>query len=464
MFELTDVGRDRLKEFLEERIGRALGNKGRRASFATYAHGLLSEGDRKSVEPIAARACASPEEIDALHQRLLHFLADADWSDADVRCAAAKYALGQMTRTEPIEVSIIDDTGFIKQGKHSVGVQRQYTGSAGKVTNCQVGVSLTLATTSDHLPVDFELYLPKSWTDDPARREEARIPDDVVFKTKPEIALEMLHGACLAGIPLGVVLADAAYGSSSDFRCGVRKLGLTYSLGVEPQTTVYEVGEAVNPGGQAISVKELAHKLKAKGCFVRHAWRDGSKGELAASFAMRRVFPCREQRRELAEREAVWLLIEWRDGEDEPANYFFSSLPEATTFEELVRITMQRWRTERGYEDLKGELGLDHYEGRRFRGWHHHISVVLCCYAFAVAERHRFFPLCTRVAGEVDGPNDDSTRAPRGHLFHHRSPRDRARHRAVAATVPVLPPSDRQASTTSSTDQIRHSDPNGLTQ
>lgn len=440
MVELTDVGRDRLAEFLEEKIGRILGNKGRRASFATYAHGLLAEGDRKSVEPIAARACAAPEAVDALHQRLLHFLTDADWSDAEVRCAAAKYALEQMTRTEPIEVSIIDDTGFIKQGKHSVGVQRQYTGSAGKITNCQIGVSLTVATARDHLPVDFELYLPRAWTEDAARRREARIPDDVVFKTKPEIALAMLEGACLAEVPLGVVLGDAAYGSSSDFRRGVRKLGLTYSLAVEPQTTVFEVGEAVNPGGQAISVRELAHKLKAKGCFVRHTWREGTKGELAASFAMRRVFPCREQRREQADREAVWLLIEWRDGEEQPANYFFSSLPETTTLNEVVRITMQRWRTERGYEDLKGELGLDHYEGRRFRGWHHHISVVLCCYAFAVAERHRFFPIRTRTTGEVGGPNDGSTRAPLRDLLHHRSPRDRSRHRAVAPAVPLLPP------------------------
>ena len=441
MIEFTDVSRHRLEEYLEERIGRVLGNSKRRASFAVYAHGLLADGERKSVEPIAARACGGPEGVDALHQRLLHFLTDSDWSDADVRCAAARYALEQMTRSEPIEVSIIDDTGFLKQGKHSVGVQRQYTGSAGKITNSQIGVSLTLATRSDQLPVDFELYLPRCWTDDAERRKEARIPDDVVFKTKPEIALAMLDGASKAGIPLGVVLADSAYGTSSDFRLGVRRLGLHYSLAVDPKTTVFEVGEALNRGGQAIGVRDLAKKLKAKGGFVRHSWREGTKGELAASFSMRRVFPCREQSRDADER-AVWLLIEWRDGEDEPANYFLSSLPDSTSLEELVRLTMQRWRTERAYEDLKGELGLDHYEGRRFQGWHHHISVALCCYAFAVAERHRFFPLSTRSAGKATvGRQDVSTpRASLRELVHHRANRDRSRNGELASEVPALSP------------------------
>jgi SRSO17 transposase len=440
MFELTDVGRHRLEEFLEQ-IGRILGNSRRRASFATYALGLLAEGDRKSVEPIAARACGKPDQVDAAHQRLLHFLADSDWSDGEVRCAAAMYALAQLTRNESVETWIIDDTGFLKQGKHSVGVQRQYTGSAGKITNCQIGVSLTVATPSDHLPVDFELYLPKCWTDDPARRREARIPDEVVFKTKPELALAMIAGAREAGIPSGVVLGDSAYGSSSDFRLGIRRLDLQYSLAVDPKTTVYEVGQAVNGGGRSIGVRDLAHKLKAKGLFHRHSWRTGTKGELAASFAMRRVFPCREESREAAEREAVWLLIEWREGEDEPANYFFSSLPENTTLEELVRITMQRWRTERAYEDLKGELGLDHYEGRRFRGWHHHISVVLCCYAFAVAERHRFFPLSTRSPPRLRGPDTGATRAALSELLHHRPHRHRSWHRKMVAKVPLLPPS-----------------------
>jgi SRSO17 transposase len=378
-----------------ERIGGVLGHAKRRASFATYALGLLSDGERKSVEPIAARACGNADEVDAAHQRLLHFLNDSAWSDHEVRGVAAQYGVGAMAADEQVEAWIIDDTGFLKQGKHSVGVQRQYTGSAGKITNCQLGVSLSVATRSDHLPIDFELYLPRCWTDDAERRREARIPDEVVFKTKPDLAIDMIRRAVHDGIQPGVVLGDSAYGTSSDFRLEVRRLGLHYSLGVAPQTKVFEVGDVVNRGGASISVRDLAFKLKDKRKFRRCTWRAGAKQDLSARFAMRRVCPCREQARKLDEREPVWLLIEWRDGEDEPANYFFSSLPADTKRKSLVRLTMQRWRTERIYEDLKGELGLDHFEGRRFPGWHHHVSVALCCYAFVIAERNRIFPLPT---------------------------------------------------------------------
>lgn len=392
MRTLTDAGEARLETFLED-LGDLLGDSRRKASFATYALGLLGEGERKSVEPIAARAVGGTKHVEAAHQRLLHFLSRSEWDDRAVRRFATRYALKHMSRVEPVEASIIDDTGFLKQGTHSVGVQRQYTGSAGKIANCQVGVSLSLATRSDHLPIDFELYLPTSWTDDAARRREARIPDDVVFKTKPELALEMLSRAHQDGLPLGVVLADAGYGSSSGFRLGVHRLGLPYSVGVVSTSKVFEVHEVVNRGGHAIDLRTLATKLDKKGKFQRFTWRTGSRGEFSARFAMRRVTPCAEQGHELDERSTVWLLIEWRDGEADPANYYFSSLPEDTSLDSLVAITTQRWRTERAYQDLKGELGLDHYEGRKFRGWHHHISVVLCCYAFAVAERHRIFPL-----------------------------------------------------------------------
>ena len=395
MHTFTDAGEARLESYLDD-LGALLGDKRRRASFATYALGLLGEGERKSVEPIAARAAGNAADVEAAHQRLLHFLARSEWDDRAVRRFAAQYGLKFMADEQPIVASVIDDTGFLKQGKHSVGVQRQYTGSAGKVANCQVGVSLSLVTPSDHLPVDFALYLPESWTDDAARRAEAGIPDELVFKTKPELALELVARAQEDGLPLGVVLADSAYGNSAEFRLGLHRLGLPYSVGVAANSKVFEVHEVVNRGGHAIGLRKLAAKLDAKEKFQRFTWRTGTRGELSARFAMRRVTPCGEQRNELDERSTVWLLIEWRDGEADPANYYFSSLPPDTSLDALVRVTTQRWRTERVYEDLKGELGLDHFEGRSFRGWHHHISVVLCCYAFAVAERHRIFPLSTR--------------------------------------------------------------------
>jgi SRSO17 transposase len=394
MANLMDhAGQLRLREYFD-RIGVVLGNRRRRESFAVYAMGLFGDGERKSIEPIAARAC--PEEADAAHQRLLHFASDSPWSDRNVRREAARYALEAMTEREPIETWIVDDTGFIKQGSHSVGVQRQYTGSAGKITNCQLGVSLSITTRTEHVPVDFELYLPRSWMDNPERRAEARIPEDLPFKTKPELALDMIRRAGADGVPEGVVLGDTSYGNS-DFRKGVRALKMHYAVGVEPQTKVTLIDRDSRPRREPISVRDLAFTIRDRGGFRRCTWRKGTKRDLTARFALRRVVTAHDGP------DPQWLLIEWRDGEPEPANYFLSSLPERLTKRQLIRIVMQRWRTERVYEDLKGELGLDHFEGRRFPGWHHHVSVALCCYAFVIAERvRRFSPSAGGSLG--DGP------------------------------------------------------------
>src|SRR5437016_5563082 len=204
---IDKAGEQRLKAYVDG-IGSLLANKNQRASFATYALGLLSDGERKSIEPIAARACADPAQVPAMEARLGHFLTNAKWSDARVRAYAAEYALGEMTRHGPVQSWIVDDTGFPKQGTHSVGVQRQYSGTLGKTGNCQVAVSLTIATASAHVPIDFELYLPKTWTEDPKRRAEAHIPADVHFQTKLELALKMIRRAKENGVAPGLVLVD----------------------------------------------------------------------------------------------------------------------------------------------------------------------------------------------------------------------------------------------------------------
>lgn len=376
-----------------DRIGEVLGRPERRASFATYALGILGEGERKSLEPIAARACADPRRMDAEHQRLHHFATDSPWDDQAVRREATRYALASMTKKEPIESWIIDDTGFPKQGSHSVGVQRQYCGTLGKVGNCQVAVSLSVATRTEHLPVDFALYLPESWLTD-QRREEARIPWNLQHSTKGELALEMISRAVDDGVPPGLVLADQGYGAEP-FREGVRALGLHYAVAVDPRSMVMTFGKGGRRSEKRIHLKQLAFQIEKRGGFRRCTWREGTKEPLWARFALRRVVWAGESKIgnfNIDRRETVWLLIEWRDGEPEPRNYFFCSLPGPMTTKQLVRLVMQRWRTERVYEDLKGELGLDHYEGRRFPGWHHHISVVLACNAFVVAERARLFP------------------------------------------------------------------------
>jgi len=386
---LGQGGQLRLAEYLE-RIGAILGHDRRRASFATYALGLLSDAERKSIEPIAARSCPDVEQVGAVHQQLQHFMVDSRWSDHEVRLACARYAIKAVSAQEPVETWQIDDTGFLKQGKHSVGVQRQYTGSAGKVANCQIGVSLTVATRREQIPIDFELYLPKSWTESKERREEAHIPEDVTFKTKLEQACEMIRRAVADDIPRGVVLADSFYGDEPSFRAAVRAQGLHYAVGIKSDNRVWKLDRRGRRCGEPLTVAQLARSLESKAS-RRLTWRQGVQAPLAGRFAMQRVVPAyRAPGEDLAQREAVWLIMEQPEGEPE-IKYSFASLPTNWSKKRIVRLLKQRWRTERVYQDLKGELGLDHYEGRRYSGWHHHVSVALACYAFVVAEKSRLF-------------------------------------------------------------------------
>jgi SRSO17 transposase len=394
-------GQQRLSDYFDA-LGRVLGHPSRKASFAAYALGLLGEGERKSMEPIAARICPDPDRVDAAHQRLQHFLVDAPWSDHDVRREATRYAVAALSARESIDTWQFDDTGFLKQGKHSVGVQRQYTGSAGKITNCQLGVSLSLGTRTEQLPIDFELYLPTSWTEDPSRRKEARIPDSVPFRTKIQLALEMARRAVADDVPRGVALADCFYGDEPSFRAGLRSLGLDYAVAVKSDNRVRRTDSRGHCRGEPITVGKLARTLSHKS-FRRCTWRDGVKQRLHARFAALRVVPAYRTKGDDPGREQVWLIIEETVGEKDPFKYYFTTLPPDWSRKRLIRLIKERWKTERVYEDMKGELGLDHFEGRRFPGWHHHVSVAICCYAFVVAERVRHFPPTARRQ-EIDRP------------------------------------------------------------
>jgi SRSO17 transposase len=380
----------RLEGFFE-RIGVHLKDRRKRESFAMYAFGILGDGERKSAEPIAARACADPDQTNNVHSKLIYFLARSAWDDRAVRLEAARHAIEAVQEREPVTTWIVDDTGFLKQGTHSVGVQRQYTGSAGKITNCQVGVSLAVATASEQIPVDFELYLPTSWIEDPARRHEARIPDEVIFKTKVQLALEMIERAVREGIPGSILLADSAYGDSTDFRNGLRALGLDFAVGVLPTLGVVRLDRLDRINARRESVAELVAALPKK-AFRRLVWRDGTRRKMRSRFCFVRVKTTHDDGIALADREPLWLVAEWPEGESKPTKFILTTLTRRMSHKQIVRILKERWRTERMYEDLKGELGLDHFEGRSFPGWHHHVSVVLCCYAFVVAERVRAFP------------------------------------------------------------------------
>jgi SRSO17 transposase len=402
-FADDDAMERRLGEFLNGRIGRHLSRREQKESFALYAHGILGEGERKSVEPIAARATGGVDEeeetagaaCERMQARLLNFLRLSPWDDHSVRREAARYVIETLEKQEPVTTWIIDDTGFPKQGKHSVGVQRQYSGTLGKVGNCQVGVSLTIATKHEHVPIDFALYMPESWTDDDVRRDKARVPGNLVFKTKPDLALDLITRAVEDKIPGDIVLVDAAYGGSSDFRNTVRMFGFDLGVAVSAATKVWLLDAIDRRHGPPLTAQQLGVDLRPR-AFRKLTWREGPGGKLSSRFAFRRVKVANDDGTDAGDREPMWLVMEWPEGEAKPAKFILTTLPRRMTKKQIVRIVKERWRTERAYEELKGELGLDHFEGRSFPGWHHHISVVLCCYAFLVSERVRLFPPSAR--------------------------------------------------------------------
>jgi SRSO17 transposase len=393
-FEMTGEVHARMDEFFDKRVGKHLSRR-QRESFAIYARGLIGDGERKSVEPIASRATAEARECKHMHDRLLYFIGRSGWNDRLVRREAAWYAIRSLEACEPITTWILDDTGFLKQGVHSVGVQRQYTGSAGKIANCQIGVSLSVATRTEHVPIDFELYLPRCWTEDAARREEARIPADIVFKTKTELAIDLVTRAVEDKVPGEIVLVDAAYGDSSDLRNVIRIYGLDIGVAIRGTTKVWLLDSTEALQGAPVAAQQLGIQL-GPNAFRRITWRDGTRegprGKLRSRFCFRRVKVAHDDGTAANDREPLWLMIEWPEGEPKPTKFVLTSLPRRMSKKTIVRTVKERWRTERAYEDLKGELGLDHFEGRSFPGWHHHVSVALCCYAFIVSERVRHFP------------------------------------------------------------------------
>lgn len=396
---LGSEAQQRLEGYFDE-IGAILRHRKKRANFAVYALGLMGSAERKSCEPIAVQFCESDAGADAAHQRLLHFVTDSEWDDRPVRRAAARYAIAALSERSPVKAWIIDDTGFMKQGRHSVGVQRQYTGTAGKIANCQIGVSLVAATDDAHIPIDFDLYLPESWANDPKKRAEAKIPESVKFRTKPEIALELIERAALDRLPGEIVLADSAYGDSHEFREGVRLMNFDYAVGIHATTKVWMLDASGRRRGDAMSGRDVGVELGLER-FRRVTWREGTGKSLHSRFAFQRVKVAHDDGTEPSEREAVWLVIEWPEGEDAPTKFSLTTLAKTLSKKQIVRLLKERYRTERAYEEMKGELGLDHFEGRRYRGWHHHVTAVIACYAFIAAERVRAFP------PSADGPSDD---------------------------------------------------------
>jgi SRSO17 transposase len=314
-----------------------------------------------------------------------------------------------MLRQGPVVAWVVDDTGFPKKGQESVGVSRQYCGQVGKQDNCRVAVSLSVTTETASMPVAFRLYLPEVWIKDRKRRKKTGVPEEIQFQTKPEIALEQIRRAGERGIPQGVVLADAGYGSDTGFRTALTKMEMAYVMGVQSTVTVWKPGEEPKPAPaypgtgrprkllqrdrrhQPISAKELALSLPAD-AWKKVRWRQGVKKKLQSRFAALRVRPAHRDYWRAEPHPEEWLLIEWPADETEPTKYWLSTLPADTALIDLVHLAKHRWIIERDYEELKQELGLGHYEGRGWRGFHHHATLCLAAYGFLVAERNRFSP------------------------------------------------------------------------
>lgn len=412
-----------------EALGAALGHADRIAPVRQYCAGLLLPGDRKSIEPIAARV--EPGRVQATHQSLHHLIAKADWSDAAVLAVVRARVLPAIQQRAPIQAWIIDDTGFPKKGTHSVGVARQYCGQLGKQDNCQVAVSLSVGNEHASLPVAWRLYLPQPWAEDAARRSKAGVPEALPFATKPQIALEQIGAAQADGIPPGVVLADAGYGVDTGFRDGITALGLTYVVGIQSSASLWPPGQAPLPvkprGGRGrpstrvrrsaehkpVSVKELAAALPGT-AWRRVTWREGTNTPLASRFAAVRVRPAHRDYKAATPRAEEWCLIEWPVGAAEPSKFWLSTLPATTNRTKLVRHAMLRWRIERDYQELKQEIGLGHYEGRGWRGFHHHASLCIAAYGFLVAERATIPPSAGRSSPCLAAPAIPATWRPRG--------------------------------------------------
>ncbi len=393
--------RSELLGFVQSVAGN-FGRKGRERWGECYLRGLLLDGERKSIEPMANRLGAIDGGKGDYEQALQQFVGQSTWDWRQVRNGIARFSVENLGAEGSL---IIDDTGFPKWGDQSVGVARQYSGTLGKVDNCQVATTLQFVAGETVVAIDAELYLPKEWTSDPNRLERARVPQGVEFRTKWELALELVRRAKDNGLS-GIVLADSGYGDVTEFRETLAGEGWRYAVAIS--STLKVVGAqahfgAVPPysgtgrppsrpvgiraGAKSTSVKEwAAARLKE---FRAVKWREGTKGGLRGNFAAWRVRPAHRLSAGKEPLAAIWLLAEWLEGEAKPSKFYFLNLAESTSLMRLVATVKERWFVEHSYKELKDELGLDHFEGRTWPGWHHHVTLVFMAYAFLQMHRRR---------------------------------------------------------------------------
>lgn len=391
--------RERLEEFGHEVLAEATNRPRQMANGGLYLRGLLEDGKRKSLEPMVSRL---GDEAD--YQSLQQFLTDSPWDPALVVRAVAERVCPEIE----VEAWVLDDTGFPKQGKRSPGVKRQYSGTLGKTGNCQIGVSVHAVGSEGTAPLGWALYLPEEWCEDTERRAKAKIPTEVEFKTKSCLGGELVERAASWEVPKAPVLGDAAYGDNTELRKRLDAAGTEYVLSVSAETTVFEPGTAfavpapkrasgrpprrLRPDREPVAIGDLIADL-SPGDWQEVAFRDGPDGEpMTSRFAFLRVRAGNLWHKGyLEEPHEEWLIAEWPEGSEEPTDYWLSNLPVDVEPERLARLARLRWKIELDYRQLKGELGLDHYEGRSWLGWYHHTALVTAAHGFLTLERLRDF-------------------------------------------------------------------------
>ncbi len=395
--------RAELDEFVGE-VFASLARKDQRAKGGLYLRGLMLEGRRKSMQPMGDRL-----GID--YQQLQQFVSSSPWPVEPVRRQLARKAVSLIGS----EAWVVDDTGFVKDGPASPGVARQYSGTLGKIGNVQIGVSIHAVTDQASCPLDWRLFLPESWDDTcsdsnehadlvTARRVRAQIPDTVRHRPKWELALEMIDELRTWGLTPPVIVGDAGYGEIGYFRTGLTERAIPYVVQVKSSTSLhdaaarFEMPASTGKRGRPFTIASYqtapvqAHAYAAAlpaDAFAQVSWRQGSKGEMTSRFAARRVRPANRNlpKNPDGSLPECWLLVEWPDGAAEPTDYWLSTLPEDTPTAELVRLGKIRWRIEHDYRELKHGLGLDHFEGRTFPGWHHHVTLVTAAHLFVTVQR-----------------------------------------------------------------------------
>jgi len=385
-----------LDEFIDW-LTDGMGRSERREALGLYLTGLLLDGERKSIEPLASRLVDDQSEIEGMRQRLQQCVSVSRWAEREV---FRRLAIKVDDELPEVEALVIDDTGFPKKGEHSVGVTRQYSGTLGRIENCQVATSLHLAGERGSACIGLRLYLPEEWANDRRRCRKAGIPSEVRFQPKAELALGLLDDAIDAGVRSHIVLADSGYGDNRDFRNGLRERGFEYAVGVHhptvvwPPGTKFEVPPSPRRGhphtvpravsGEAISIGELGKQLRYRSV----AWREGTRGTQSSRFAAARVrTAARHTQHRGGPGPEEWLLCEWPTAEPAPTRHYLISLPAGTPIRDLVRVAKLRWRVERDYQDLKNEVGLDHFEGRSWSGFHHHAALCAAAHTFLALRR-----------------------------------------------------------------------------